>query len=84
MEAEQGSSRTPDERVAFGRLLWAGPVSGVSAAAANAVVYAVASLSEITPIASYRVRRPLLSEPLSSAPSYPRWRAPCCSRSSSG
>ncbi len=42
MESIQNSSRTENERVAFGRLLWVGPLAGVIAAAAHAVVYLVA------------------------------------------
>lgn len=42
METAQ-SSHVQGERVAFGRLLWAGPLAAVSAAVANAVVYFVAS-----------------------------------------
>ena len=36
------SSRIHGERVAFGRLLWAGPLAALAAAVANAVVYFVA------------------------------------------
>ena len=36
------SSRIHGERVAFGRLLWAGPLAAFAAAVANAVVYFVA------------------------------------------
>ena len=41
MEDAQGSS-IQGERVAFGRLLWAGPLAAVSAAIANTIVYFVA------------------------------------------
>ena len=41
METAQ-SSHGQVERVAFGRLLWAGPLAAVAAAIANAVVYFVA------------------------------------------
>ncbi len=41
MEATQGS-HVKGERVAFGRLLWAGPLAAFAAAVANAVVYFVA------------------------------------------
>ena len=41
MEAAQ-SSQVQDERVAFGRLLWAGPLAAVATAVANAIVYFVA------------------------------------------
>ncbi len=41
MEDAQGSS-IQGERVAFGRLLWAGPLAAVSAAIANTIVYVVA------------------------------------------
>jgi hypothetical protein len=41
MEDAQGSS-IQGERVAFGRLLWAGPLGAVSAAIANTIVYFVA------------------------------------------
>ncbi len=37
------SSHIQGERVAFGRVLWAGPLAAVAAAVANAVVYFVAS-----------------------------------------
>lgn len=35
--------RTVDERVAYKRLLWVGPLAGLSAAVANAVVFLIAS-----------------------------------------
>lgn len=41
MEITQ-SSRIHGDRVAFGRLLWAGPLAALAAAVANAVVYFVA------------------------------------------
>ncbi len=37
------SRRTQNERIALGRLLWAGPLAGVAATAANVAVYLVAS-----------------------------------------
>jgi hypothetical protein len=43
MEAAH-SSRTQNERIALGRLLWAGPLAGVAAAAVNVAVYLVASV----------------------------------------
>jgi Family of unknown function (DUF6069) len=42
MEAAH-SSRTQNERIALGRLLWAGLLAGVAAVAANVAVYLVAS-----------------------------------------
>jgi hypothetical protein len=42
MESTQGS-HIQGERVAFGRLLWAGPLAAVAAAVANAIVYFIAS-----------------------------------------
>ncbi len=42
MEAVQ-SNRFQEERVAFRRLLWVGPLAAAAAAVANAVVYLVAS-----------------------------------------
>ncbi len=42
MEAVQ-SNRVQEERVAFRRLLWVGPLAAAAAAVANAVVYLVAS-----------------------------------------
>lgn len=43
METVFANDGTGDERVAYGRLLWVGPLAGISAAAANAVVFLVAS-----------------------------------------
>jgi Family of unknown function (DUF6069) len=42
MEGTQGS-HIQGERVAFGRLLWAGPLAAVAAAVAKAIVYFIAS-----------------------------------------
>lgn len=44
METVFANDGTGDERVAYGRLLWVGPLAGLSAAAANAVVFLIASL----------------------------------------
>lgn len=42
MQTVLADDGTRDARVAYGRLLWVGPLAGLSAAVANAVVYLVA------------------------------------------
>lgn len=44
LETELANEGTRDERIAYKRLLWAGPLAGLSAAVANAVVYLIASV----------------------------------------
>jgi Family of unknown function (DUF6069) len=43
VEGTQEGSHIQGEPIAFGRLLWAGPLAAVAAAVANAIVYFVAS-----------------------------------------
>lgn len=50
METIPANERTGDEQVAYKRLLWVGPLAGLSAAVANAVVFLIASAVGAMPL----------------------------------